>query len=271
MKATILIDNISKNELHSEWGLAVYVEHNGHKILLDSGSTGIFVRNAQMLGINLDEIEHVTLSHAHYDHSDGIPTFMDEFKGAKLYLREGTKENCYRKLFLWKNKYIGIQKGTLDSYSDRIVYVSGDYELEKDIYLIPHKTPNLGLIGKKAKMYVEKDGKLVPDDFSHEQSLVIRTAKGLCVFNSCSHGGADNIINEITDTFPDEKVYAIVGGFHLFLSSEKDIRALAQRIRETNIDKVYTGHCTGKRAFDILKNELGDKAEQLYSGLDIII
>ena len=269
MRATVLIDNISKNDLKSEWGLSVYIEHDGHKILLDGGTTGVFVQNAKDLEMDLSDVDIATLSHAHYDHADGLPTFLDEYSKAKLYLRDTTQENCYRKLFLWKSKYIGVKKGMLSKYADRIVYASGDYEIAKDIYLIPHKTPNLSQIGRKGKMYVIRDGKMVPDDFRHEQSLVIRTEKGLCIFNSCSHGGADNIINEIKSTFPDEKIYAIVGGFHLFLSSEKDIRALAAGIRSTGIEKVYTGHCTGQRAFDILKNELGDSVTQLYTGIVI--
>ena len=33
--------------------------------------------------------------------------------------------------------------------------------------------------------------------------------------------------------------------------------------------KYFTGHCTGKKAFEILKGELGEKAEQLHVGLVI--
>lgn len=45
--------------------------------------------------------------------------------------------------------------------------------------------------------------------------------------------------------------------------------SLADRIKKTGIERIYTGHCTGKKAFDILKRELGDKAQQLYVGLVI--
>ena len=47
------------------------------------------------------------------------------------------------------------------------------------------------------------------------------------------------------------------------------MKALADRIKKTGIEKIYTGHCTGKKAFEILKKELGDKAQQLYVGLVI--
>ena len=51
----------------------------------------------------------------------------------------------------------------------------------------------------------------IPDDFSHEQSLVLDTEKGLVIINLCSHGGAANIINEVQETFPQKHVYGIIG------------------------------------------------------------
>ena len=57
-------------------------------------------------------------------------------------------------------------------------------------------------------MYLKEKRRWRPDSFSHEQSLVFDTPDGLVIFNSCSHGGADTIIREVTATFPDKKVKA---------------------------------------------------------------
>ncbi len=108
-----------------------------------------------------------------------------------------------------------------------------------------------------------------PDDFSHEQSLVLDTEKGLVILNSCSHGGVVNIIREVGRTFPDKHVYGIIGGFHLFNKSAAEVRDEARRIRETGIDFVCTGHCTKERAYAILKEELGDRLSQLSVGLQM--
>lgn len=269
MKAIVLIDNITKNELLAEWGLAVHIEHNGHQILLDAGTTGAFAENAKSLGIDLTQVEKGVLSHAHYDHADGMDTFFAINQTAPFYLRAGSKEICYDYDASKPDdtRYIGIKRGTLDKYAERIVFAEGDYELFPGVYLIPHKTAGLEKIGEKAHMYVQRDGQFVPDDYAHEQSLVFESEKGLVIFNSCSHGGADNIIREIETTFPDKKMYAIFGGFHLYKSSEAEVRALARRIRETGIEKVVTGHCTGDEAYQILKEELGDCLEQIYTGM----
>ena len=104
MIAKVLIDNITKNDLICEWGLSFYIEYNGHKILLDTGASGNFAENAKQMGIHLDEIEYGVLSHAHYDHANGMPRFFRENSKAKFYLRETAGENCYFKKFIF-HKY----------------------------------------------------------------------------------------------------------------------------------------------------------------------
>ena len=269
MIAKILIDNITKNDLICEWGLSFYIEYNGHKILLDTGASGNFAENAKQMGIHLDEIEYGVLSHAHYDHADGMPTFFEENKTAKFYLRKGADENCYGKKNFFMYKYNGIQEGILGNYAERIEYVEGDYKLLEGVYLIPHKVQGLEAIAKKASLFVKENGKLFPDDFAHEHSLVFDTPKGLVVFNSCSHGGVDNIITEVLATFPEKEICAYIGGLHLYKATEADVRSLAKRTKETGIMKIITGHCTGDEAFAILKEELGDIIEQMYTGMEI--
>lgn len=265
MKAVVLIDNIADSALKDEWGLCVYIEHEGKKILLDTGASSKFTENAKKLKVDLSEVDYAVLSHAHYDHADGMEPFFNHNSKAKFFLKEECKENCYGRKLIF-SKYIGIKKGILGKFNHRIEYVKGDTEITNGVYLVPHKTENLELIGKKAGMYKRIDKKWQPDNFDHEQSLVIDTDKGLVIFNSCCHGGADNIIKEVSATFPGKKIYAIIGGFHLFESPDSEVKALSKRIEETGISLVYTGHCTGKKAYKILKENLGEKCNQLYVG-----
>lgn len=271
MRATVLVDNKTSTALRAEWGLSIYIEQEGHVILLDAGTTGLFAENANELGIDLSKVEFGVLSHAHYDHADGMDVFFEKNLTAPFYIRAGAKENCYDYDAADPKaaRYIGIKRGVLDQYKDRICFAEGDLELMPGVYLIPHKTAGLEQIGAKAHMYLQQAGQWQPDDYAHEQSLVLRTDKGLVIFNSCSHGGADNIINEVARTFPGERIYAIIGGFHLYKSSEAEVRTLARGIKETGIELVVTGHCTGEAAYEILKAELGDCLMQLETGLVI--
>lgn len=261
MKATVLVDNIGSGALRGEWGLSIYIEYREKKILLDTGASGLFAENAEKMGIDLKAVDYAVLSHAHYDHSYGMKTFFDVNDKAKFYLRENSQENCYIKKWLLK-KYIGLPAGILQEFADRIEFVTGDCELCEGVTIVPHKTKDLSAIGKRENMYVKENGKWRADDFSHEQSLVFDTSKGLVIFNSCCHGGAGNIIREVADTYPDKKVYALIGGFHLFNKSQQEVLDFAKQIKETGIEKIYTGHCTGK-AYDILEKELGEDIHKL--------
>lgn len=271
MIVKVLIDNLTKNELINEWGLSFYIEYNGHKILLDTGKSGNFAANAKKMGVHLQEVEYGVLSHAHYDHADGMPTFFAENTKAAFYLRKGTGENCYGKKNFFRYRYNGIQSGTLENYAERIVYVEGDHQLLEGVYLIPHKTLGLERIAKRVKLFVKDHGKMFPDDFAHEQSLVFDTEKGLVIFNSCSHGGPDNIINEIQATFPEKEIYAYIGGLHLSKLSKEEVEDLADRIKDLGVEKIITGHCTGEEAYGILKEKLGERIEQLYTGMELEI
>ena len=275
MKIKILIDNISglTKQLKGEWGLCVYTEFNGKRILLDTGASAQFAKNTAILGIDISQIDAGILSHAHYDHANGMQEFFKHNNHAKFYLRDSAAENCYHthKVFglIALHVYIGIHKGWLKRFADRIRFVEGDAEIAPGITLVPHKTAGLESIGERAHLSVKENGNFRYDSFEHEQSLVFDTPRGLFVMNSCSHGGADNIVKEIAATFPDKKIFAILGGFHLFRYKDSDIRAFAERLRELDVQKIYTGHCTGDRAFKILHEILGDRAEQMFTGMSI--
>ncbi len=270
MKITVLVDNIASPGLQAEWGLSFFIEYGSRRILLDTGASGLFLDNARALSLEVDKADYAVLSHAHYDHANGMPCFFAVNDTARFYLREGTAENCYKKLGIFK-KYIGIPKRVLKKYPGRIAFSSGVEELENGVWLVPHSTPGLAETGKREKMYQKRGGRFVPDDFSHEQSLVFDTPPGLVIFNCCCHGGAANVIRETQEVFPDKRVYAILGGFHIFNKPEAEIKKLAEKIRETGVSLVYTGHCSGKRGYEILRSELGDMVKQIKTGLVIEI
>ena len=279
MKIQVLIDNIAgtcgSRKLFGEWGLSVYVEFEGKRYLLDTGASHLFAKNAAVMGVDLSKVDVGGLSHAHFDHSDGMAKFFHVNEAAPFYLRKGAGENCYHahKLIgrFTYHEYIGIHKGFLKRFADRIRFAEGDMQIAPNVYLVPHKTPGLEAIGERAHLSVKENGKYRYDSFDHEQSLVFDTPRGLFVMNSCSHGGADNIVKEIEATFPGKKIYALLGGFHLFRYKDEVVWAFAERLRELDVQKIYTGHCTGDRAFEILREVLGDRAEQMFTGMTVEI
>ena len=268
MKVIILVDNIENHELKGEWGLSIFIEHEGVKLLLDTGASNLFVENAKKLGINLNDVDYGVLSHAHYDHANGIPFFFRKNDSAKFYVQQGMSSNCYERGFM-HYKYIGIPKDLLSQYGTRFVFVEGVCSLTNNISIVSHHIEQLEEKGHRESMFVKVNGKMQDEDFSHEQSLVIRTQKGLFVFNSCCHVGVETIINEVKDIYPDEHIYGLVGGFHLYNKTRQEIEKLGDYLITTGIEQVYTGHCTGDKAYFLLKKYLKDKLHQFNCGLTL--
>ena len=266
MRATVLVDNIAADGLCGEWGLSLYIEHAGHALLLDTGASPLFCENAAALGLDIAAVEFGVLSHAHYDHANGMEAFFAANGTARFYVRKGARENCFgyhgKKL-----DYIGIRRGTLRKYADRITYADGLCELYPGAWLLPHTTPDLAAVGKKAGMVVKNGLFRRADDFAHEQTLVLEGESGLAVFSSCSHAGVVTILREVREAFPGKRVCAVIGGFHLYQTAPDEVRALAGLLRDSGVERIVTGHCTGQEAFDILRAELGDGVAQMRTGL----
>ena len=267
MKVTVLADNLDGESLKGEWGLSHFIEYKDKTVLLDTGLSGLFAENAEKLGIDLSAVDLAVLSHAHDDHANGLDTFFEVNSSAPLYIAKGCRENCYD-LVEGRYKYAGIPRGILRRHADRIIRAGADVMIADGIRLLGHSTPGLEKLGLAENMFLKR-GCLgyVPDDFCHEQSLVFEQDDGIVVFNSCSHAGADNIVNEAMKAYPGQRIKAMIGGFHLFNKTDEYVRAFAARLGDTGVESIYTGHCTGERGLSILRQELGDRVRTLKTGL----
>ena len=265
LEMMVLIDNVAEAPLASEWGLSILIHADDRSILLDTGASGLFAQNADALGIDLAKVDTGVLSHAHYDHADGMETFFSLNQSAPFLVREGSCENCFG-IKEGDLRYIGMKRGVMDRYGTRIQYVNGVQEIFDDIWLVPHRKADYSAIALRNDLYRVDQEERVPDDFTHEQSLVIETVQGLVVFNSCSHTGMTNILEDISEFMDRCDVCAYVGGLHLYKMTDEELEELSVNIRTTSVQHIFTGHCTGDHAFNFLKKSLGDRMEQFSSG-----
>ena len=276
MKVTVLIENTAPegSGLAFEPGLSLYIEYNRKKILLDAGISGDFAANAEKLGVDLKNVELGILSHGHFDHADGLRAFFPVNDRAEVLLRPGA-EGPY---FSMKPNihFIGIHRDIWKDCRDRFRFVDGVYELGEGMWLLPDGEVDPEFTGRATDLvYKRGEDDFIPDDFRHEQSLVFETDRGLVVFNSCSHSGIVNIVRGVQKMLPGKKVFAVVGGFHMFGKntpngmncSETYVYKVADGLKELGVEEVYTGHCTGLPALALLKERFGDGCRGMTTGL----
>ena len=265
LKMTVLSDNIADQPLTAEWGLSILLKADGQQILLDTGGGNAFASNARTLGVDLSRVDVGVLSHAHYDHADGLEAFFECNSIAPFLIRQGSGENCYA-MKEGQMTYIGIRRGMLKAWAQRITPVSGVYEISPGILLVPHREEDYSAVARRGDLYMEKDGAYLPDDFSHEQSLVIDTPQGRVIFNSCSHTGPGNILRDVEELTGKKNVLAYVGGLHLYKLTDEELVELCRQLKTCAIGQIITGHCTGDHAFEVLQSELGDRICQFRAG-----
>lgn len=268
-KATILSDNIPFGDCAAEWGFCAHIDYEGRKYLLDTGSSDLYLKNAKKLGLSIADVDSAVLSHAHCDHSGGYGSFFRENGKAQLYISGACGEDCFFKLGPIR-KYIGVPRGLMNARADRVTRVPNElYPIANGVWLVPHLPTDLERVSRKARLYRRVGGRLLPDDFSHEQSLVFETEEGLVVLNSCSHAGLDNIVRDVRHYLPGRSIYMTIGGLHLAGMRRSAVREVAAMIKKQDIARVVTGHCTGSKAFAVLKEELGNRVQQIYVGQTI--
>lgn len=278
MKMTVLIENTTRSDaLTAEHGLSLFVEYGGTPILLDAGASGAFAANADTLGIPLEGIALCLLSHGHYDHAGGLGEFLRRNAAAPVYAMGGADQPCYSGDGD-KRHAIGIPAEVLPALSRRVRWVKDVTQVLPGLWLVPHSTPGLGRIGAAKKLYRQTAQGITPDDFSHEMSVVLETARGLVICNSCCHAGLQAVLSEVDRQFPGRAIQAFVGGLHMrgrrhgceiCTFTPEELQAVADCVADHEVAAVYTGHCTGTVAYDLLRPLLGERLHPLYTGQTI--
>lgn len=258
MRITCLIENTaSEKDFICEHGLSLFIETKNKKILFDMGQTDSFAVNAEILGINLKNIDFCVLSHGHYDHGGGLSKFLEVNNSAPVYLNKHAFEPHYN----GKDKYIGLNTALKDN--DRLVYVNDDISVCDGISLHSCNDKNEITEIDSGGLTVVKDGKFYPEKFLHEQYMLIEENGKKILISGCSHKGIINICEWFN---PD----ILIGGFHYSKYPLDDkLKLYSERLNNYGTD-FYTCHCTGTEQFEFMKKYI-KKLSYLSSGKSIEI
>jgi 7,8-dihydropterin-6-yl-methyl-4-(beta-D-ribofuranosyl)aminobenzene 5'-phosphate synthase len=276
MKVNILIDNNSDPEekFLTEHGISIYFEADGLKWLLDVGASANFAINARKMGIVIEDVDYLVLSHAHRDHTGGLEYFLRKNKKARVImapLSSGQLFVSYRKEI---HHDITINHQIVADFAHRFAFADTNLSLSPNVTLI-RNIPKIDPLPKANCLLFQTDGELErEDDFRHEIALAVRSAEGVTLFSGCSHHGLLNILLAASQIFEGEKIITTIGGTHLLDSdwyskfeTEDELFAMANTISIRHPDmKLITGHCTGHRAQKLFSAILANRFELFYSG-----
>lgn len=259
MRITTLVENsTSRPGLTAEHGLSLWIEWAEGCLLFDAGQTEAFAENAAQLGVRLSRAECMVLSHGHYDHGGGLRRFLSENSRAPVYLSCHALEPHYH----GAERNIGLDPAWAGC--DRLCWVEGNRTLAPGMTLLSLNGQTLAEPVAPAGLQMGRPPRLKPEDFRHEQYLMLREGEQRVLFSGCSHKG----IISIAEAFAPE---VLVGGFHLsgLDPDQPEDRARLEEVARRLLalpTVYYTCHCTGDAPYAFLKARMGKRLHRLRTG-----
>lgn len=263
MVIKVLVENTAISEDYgSIHGLSLFVETENHRLLFDLGPDQLFLENAEKMGVKIEDIDTVVISHGHNDHGGALGLFLQHNRRAKVYVHTGAFDRHFSEA---SGLYRDIGLDASLAAHKQIVLTEGNLELDRELTLIAGIRDRELYPQSNRNLYTEVNGKKLPDDFSHEQSLLIREGENRVLLAGCAHCGIVNILSRANRDM-GESVTHVIGGFHIRKDkSAQLVQGLAARLREYDI-QYFTCHCTGQDQYALLREEMKEQIRYVSAG-----
>jgi 7,8-dihydropterin-6-yl-methyl-4-(beta-D-ribofuranosyl)aminobenzene 5'-phosphate synthase len=262
IKITTLSENTADLGYLGEWGLSLFIEADGLKVLFDTGAGIAAIHNARLMGINLSKIDRIVLSHGHRDHTGGLREVLKIM---------GKEVGVIAHPDIWASKYsrrgknpaqfsgLPFRRELLENLGARFnltrkpVRLTGSFLTTGEIPMLSdYEEIDSGLFDKKS-------GEMLPDELNDDLALVADTEYGLVVILGCAHHGIINTLRHAQKLTGKELIYAAIGGTHLLNASVERLKKTAAELQEIGVQYLGVSHCTGFEASAYLAREFGER------------
>ena len=246
--------------------------HDRRTLLFDTGPEGAtWLRNANILGVDVGAVESVVLSHGHWDHGGGLVAAIEAIAAARtgavtcvvhpdMFAQRATRRpngELYAHQPLPDPPRLERAGATVINTRDPFVAGDGAFYISGEI---PRVTKyEAGLPGHLRR---SDDGESwEPDPLIMDERFIsvhVRD-RGQVVFSACSHAGIINVLTNATATFPAVPLYGVMGGLHLSGVTEPIIPDTIEDLKRFGLQVLAPGHCTGWRAVSAMAKVFGDR------------
>ncbi len=278
VQITVLIEDSkspAKPHLKSKHGLSFFTKakigDDEVTVLMDTGaSPEALLHNVDAMGVNLEDVDVIAISHGHYDHTGGLLEALKRMKKRVPVIGHPTVFGPKLKMKPHL-KFIGapFHASEVEAAGGKPILATNPVKIADGI-TTTGEVPRITAFESVRGFWTVRNRKFVDDVMLDDQSLVIDVEnKGLVVVAGCAHAGIINTIKYAQKITGNSRVYAVLGGFHLGNVENERIQATAYELEKLDLKFVGPCHCTGKRAGKKFAEAFGDRCQPLHTG-DII-
>jgi 7,8-dihydropterin-6-yl-methyl-4-(beta-D-ribofuranosyl)aminobenzene 5'-phosphate synthase len=243
-RCTVLLENC-KSELKSAKvapGLSLLIEAKKQKFLFDFGSNDVFLYNAKLMNINLNDLDFVAISESHFKHASGFTSFIDRCPPKKLIVG---KEFFYPKYSQKKGvlTYLGcgFDKELLEEKNIPLTEVDDFHKICDGLYFMNNFEKRFSFENIPNRFVRENNDIIEKDQYKDEMVIIIENEDSLTLITSTSRQGILSTITKVNEKF-DKKVTRVISGIDVTgvddLSIEMTVKYLVKLgVKETFIIK----------------------------------
>ena len=271
------VKRFTKSPLLAEHGFAALVDLGGTKILWDAGLTRTaFLENVARLQVDLGQVSVVALSHGHHDHIAGMTDALKAIcpRPEPRRWEAGTPVEAMaewargRRVPLiahpaafrerWKVGEGGVSHGPgisppraeWEAAGAEIVLTDAPSRLAPGCWTTG-AVPRRSFEKTRAfpDRFYREGNELKPDAIEDDQAIVLQVeGKGLVVLAGCAHAGIVNTVEHARRISGVDRIWAILGGFHLAPAGGEEIRRTVEAVQAFRPELIVPTHCTGLQA-----------------------